>query len=412
MAEAMTSTVTKDDLREILNERQQISYDELSELAMSRGVPEPKLREWLTELEKSHDIASRSSGGILTYYILQGPGEIRKVLIVEDDKNINKLMALSIGKGYEITQVYDGGDAISAARSGKPDLVMLDLMLPHKDGLDICETIKKDPQLSNTVVILISAMDPTSNRFKGIKYGADYYIKKPFDPNELKSLVTLFLKKKGKRFDPLVDLPDEERISNQIEHSIKQKDGYVIGTLKIDGLGLYAKRFGERQAVVLLRLVSQLLQDAIKTQMPSSFVGFLNSDEFVVAGTNTNVDAVVKEVQSEFNAVLRFVLQDAGLKQINLDIPALVESDELPKLALVFTETPKDQLKQRRNEVLKNKGVSPAGGAPTIGAYTYEELQKMFGKDNLDITITRDNTGVRIQVSKDGGRGKEDEDGK
>ena len=56
-------------------------------------------------------------------------------------------------------------------------------------------------------------MDPTSNRFKGIKYGADYYIKKPFDPKELRSLVTIFLKKKGKRFDPLIDLPDEERIS-------------------------------------------------------------------------------------------------------------------------------------------------------------------------------------------------------
>ena len=107
------------------------------------------------------------------------------MLIVEDDKNINKLMALSIGKGFEISQIYDGGEAIEFVRKNRPDLVILDLMLPHKDGLDICQTIKSDPSISGTIVIMVSAMDPTSNRFKGIKYGADYYIKKPFDPSEL-----------------------------------------------------------------------------------------------------------------------------------------------------------------------------------------------------------------------------------
>ncbi len=163
---------------------------------------------------------------MLTYYPLQEQATLRKVLIVEDDKNINKLMAISIGRGFEVNQIYDGGEAISFVRKNKPDLVILDLMLPHKDGLDICQTIKSDPNVSGTVVILVSAMDPTSNRFKGIKYGADYYIKKPFDPTELRSLVTIFLKKKGKRFDPLIDLPDQEGISNEIEHSIKEGEQY------------------------------------------------------------------------------------------------------------------------------------------------------------------------------------------
>ncbi|MFI5412578.1 MAG: PleD family two-component system response regulator, partial [Candidatus Micrarchaeales archaeon] len=250
----------KDDLMNIINERQQISYNELSDIAFSRGVEETMLKGALSDLEKDKTIASRSNGGILTYYLLQEQEQLRKVLIVEDDKNINKLMGLSIGKGFEINQIYDRGEAIGAIREKKPDLVILDLMLPHKDGLDICQTIKADPQLSSTIVILISAMDPTSNRFKGIKYGADYYIKKPFDPNDLRSLVTLFLKKKGKRFDPLIDLPDEERISTQIENSIKQGGSYKIGTLRIDNLGTYAKQLGERAAIVLLRLVSQLLQ--------------------------------------------------------------------------------------------------------------------------------------------------------
>ncbi len=391
------SASLQNDLMDMMNDRQQISYEELSELAMSRGIPENKLKGALTDLERNKAIASRNSGGILTYYILQGPGEIRKVLIVEDDKNINKLMSLSIGKGFDVGQIYDGGEAIAAIREKKPDLVILDLMLPHKDGLDICNTIKADPQLNGTIVIIVSAMDPTSNRFKGIKYGADYYIKKPFDPSELKNLVTLFLRKKGKRFDALVDLPDEERISAQIESSIKQGESYEIGTLRIDNLGTYARKFGERAAVVLLRLTSQLLQDDIKSK--NAFVGFLNSDEFVVAGTKENVDALVKKVQEEFAAVLPFVFQDAGYKQLDVNIEELFESEKVPKLSLVFKESDKQMLKQRRNEVLKSKG---AADNKQIGTYTYDEILEIFGKKDLEIKITRDSTGVRVNVGKSG----------
>ncbi len=385
------------DLTEIINERQQVSYNELSDMAFSRGVEEARLKDCLSELERDKTIASRSSGGILTYYILNGADEIRKVLIVEDDRNINKLMALSIGKGFDVRQIYDGGEAIQAVRKDHPDLVVLDLMLPNKDGLDICQTIKSDPAIKDTIVIIVSAMDPTSNRFQGIKYGADYYIKKPFDPHEIRSLVTIFLKKKGKRFDPLIDLPDEERISSQLEHSIKQGGQYSIGTLKIAGLGTFAEKFDKRAAMAILRLVSQLLQDSVKSQSGNAFVGFLNTTDFVVAGPRDGLDRVVDEVKEEFSAVLPFIMQDAGYKQINLDVDALFESREAPKLYLTFTESEKEQLKERRNEVLRDKGVEPT---VTPGSYSYSELQKIFGSDDLDVVITRDDTGVKLQVGK------------
>ncbi len=387
----------KEEILSIVNERQQITYNELSDMSFGRGIPEIDLKGALSELEANKLIASRNSGGILTYYILQNSDYLRRVLIIEDDKNINKLMALSIGKGFEIGQIYDGGEAIEAVRIAKPDLVILDLMLPNKDGLDICQTIKSDPKTSNTIVILISAMDPTSNRFKGLKYGADYYIKKPFDPNELRTLVTIFLKKKGKRFDPLIDLPDEERISNEIERSIReQQDEYVIGTLAMEGLGAYARRFGERNAVIILRLISQLLQDSIKQDGSNLFAGFLNGDEFVVAGKRDEVEAAISEIKKEFAAVMPFILQDAGYKIIETSIDGLFESKEVPKLSLVYEESDKDKIKERRSEILKSKG----SNASDVGSYTYDELRKLFGRDDLDIRITRDSNGVRLHVGK------------
>ena len=390
------------DIFEIINERQQISINELSDISFSRGIDKDKLKKALDDLEKMKVIASRSRGGVLTYYPLQEQESLRKVLIVEDDKNINRLMALSIGRGFEINQIYDGGEAISFVRQNRPELVVLDLMLPHKDGLDICNTIKSDPSINSTIVILVSAMDPTSNRFRGIKYGADYYIKKPFDPNELRSLVTIFLKKKGKRFDPLIDLPDEGGISNAIEHSIKEGEKYSIGTIKAENLGDYAKRFGANSAIVILRLISQLMQDVAKGA-EGIFVGFLDSEVFMVAGPKEKVDAGVKQLKDEFNAVLPFILQDEGYKLVHIDIGDLFESKEVPRLELVYEESEKSKIKERRNEILKSKGSSKGD----MGSYTYDEIKRMFGNEDLDIRITRDSKGINLKV----GKSKED-DGK
>src|SRR5271155_3709869 len=94
-----TSTGSISDIFEIINDRQQISFNELSDISFSRGIEKDRLKKALTDLEKMKVIASRSRGGVLTYYPLQTQETLRKVLIVEDDKNINKLMALSIGQG-------------------------------------------------------------------------------------------------------------------------------------------------------------------------------------------------------------------------------------------------------------------------------------------------------------------------
>jgi DNA-binding response OmpR family regulator len=385
------------DILSIINEKQQITYDELSDIAFSRNISKQKLDTALSELVDGKTIASRSSGGIQTYYTLK-QDEINRVLIVEDDKSINKLMALSIGKGFEIRQIYDGGEAMGMVRDYKPQLVILDLMLPNKDGLDICQTIKSDSETNGSIVILVSAMDPTNNRFKGIKYGADYYIKKPFDPNELRNLVTIFLKKKGKRFDPLIDLPDEERISKVVSESLDSNEDYEIGALSIENIGSYARQLGEKNAMVIIRLISQLLQDLIKNKAPAVFVGFINTESFIIAGKKSDVSSTVDGVKSEFNAVLPFMLQDAGYRSIDLNIESLFESKEVPKLSLAYNKIEKNDIKKRMEEINKDKGAQKG----EIGSYTYEELQKMFGVDNFDIKITRDGSSIRLHVGKSG----------
>ena len=394
------------DIISSINDRQEMTYSELKSFANAHGIDEETLKKGLGELEKAHAIASRSSGGIPTYYILQDRPLFNRIMIVEDDRNINRLMALSIGKGFEIAQVYDGVEGITRVKREKPDLVVLDLMLPGADGLEICQTIKKDQELKDTVVIIVSAMDATSNRFKGIKYGADYYIKKPFDPEDLRSLVTIFLKKKGKKFDPLIDLPNEERISDAVEKTLKEtKKDYEIGKLRVEGLAGYAARFSNQSGITILRLVSQLLQDKIRESKSDAFVGFLNADDFVVAGDRQTIEKIVGSITAEFGAVLPFLYQSEGYKPIEQGKEELYGA-EVPGLSLSYNAIEKQGVIERRAEVLEKK---EKDGTKELGAYTYEELRHMLGGENLDITITRDPDGsVKLAVGKSGERRKKD----
>lgn len=381
------------DILALINDKQELTYDEIKKYCEEAEIDADMLDRSLEELEKAKVIAKRSSGGIPTYYMLLQEHQIKRVFIVEDDENINNLMALSIkgGGDLDITQIYDGAEALERIRNEKPDLVILDLMLPHLDGLQICQAVKSDPKLSDTTIIIVSALDATSNRFKGIKYGADYYIKKPFDPNELRTLVTIFLKKKGKKFDPLIDLPNEERISAAIEDAAKAETGsYVFARLRVAGLAEFTDRFGSEAGITILRLVSQLLQDKVKDD-GKVFAGFLNGDDFVVAGNESDVGKVVEGLKSEFSAVLPFIYQDEGYKPIEKG----VENDYAnpnPPLSLEFSIVGRKEMMERRAEVLKSKG--------TIGSYTYDELRHILGGEDIDITITRDPNGVRLSVSK------------
>jgi len=383
------------DVMSLINDKQEVTYNELKDYASSLDIDDNLLKRALAELEKASAIASRNSGGILTYYMLQEPQRISRIFVVEDDKNINKLMAVSLGSGYDITQIYDGSEAIQKIKLEKPDLVVLDLMLPGADGLEVCQTIKKEAALRDTTVIIVSALDATTNRVRGIKYGADYYIKKPFDPDELRSLVRIFLKKKGKKFDPLIDLPNEERISDSVEKALKESDSdYEISRLRVEGLASFAGKFGNESGITILRLVSQLLQDKVREVGGETFVGFLNGDDFVIAGDKKNVDRIGESIKSEFQAVLPFIYQSEGYKPIEKGIEDIY-SVQNPTLALGYNEIKKEMLIARRAEVLKGKKKKE-----DVGSYTYDELRRMLGSENLDITITRDDNGVKLSVGK------------
>ena len=118
-----------------------------------------------------------------------------KILIVEDEPQIVRGLRLYLERaGYTIAAVYDGAQAVPAFRQEKPDLILLDLNLPNRDGIDICRTIRRD---SAVPIIMLTARSDEMDRLIGLELGADDYIVKPFSPREVVARVRAVLRRVG-----------------------------------------------------------------------------------------------------------------------------------------------------------------------------------------------------------------------
>ena len=110
----------------------------------------------------------------------------KRILVVEDDRDINELIRYNLEReGFEVLSLYDGGQVVDMVLTRKPDLVLLDLMLPERDGLDICRELKGDVETKGIPVIMITAKGTESDVVVGLSLGADEYIPKPFSPQVL-----------------------------------------------------------------------------------------------------------------------------------------------------------------------------------------------------------------------------------
>jgi len=112
-----------------------------------------------------------------------------KILIADDEAHIRRLMSQSLeeleDRGVELLTASDGAMALEIIRAERPALVFLDLMMPRMNGFDVCQAVKADAGLRNTYVVMLTAKGQNADRQKGLQSGADLYMTKPFDPDEL-----------------------------------------------------------------------------------------------------------------------------------------------------------------------------------------------------------------------------------
>ncbi len=121
---------------------------------------------------------------------------MHRILIVEDERDINDLIGFNLQRaGYEVIKAYDGLEGTELALRERPDLILLDLMLPGRDGYGVFRELRRDSRTATTPVIMLTARAQTEDRIQGLEAGADDYLTKPFSPKELMLRVQAILKR-------------------------------------------------------------------------------------------------------------------------------------------------------------------------------------------------------------------------
>jgi len=118
---------------------------------------------------------------------------VQRILVVDDEPHIVELVRYNLEReGFQVTVAYDGREALRRARAEQPDLIVLDLMLPYVDGLEVCRTLRRE---STVPILVLTAKDGELDRVLGLETGADDYVTKPFSPRELVARVRAILRR-------------------------------------------------------------------------------------------------------------------------------------------------------------------------------------------------------------------------
>jgi two-component system alkaline phosphatase synthesis response regulator PhoP len=144
-----------------------------------------------------------------------------KILLVDDEKDILEFLGYNLKKeGYLVTTARNGKDAIAVARQEKPHLIILDVMMPKMDGIETCTEIKEIPELSNTIVVFLTARGEDYSQIAGFDAGADDYITKPVKPKVLISRIKALLRRYKE--------PEEKVEEIRLKNILIDKERYLI----------------------------------------------------------------------------------------------------------------------------------------------------------------------------------------
>jgi two-component system phosphate regulon response regulator PhoB len=173
----------------------------------------------------------------------------RSIVVIEDEDAIRDVVAYNLERaGYEVRAAADGRAGLELVRAASPELVVLDLMLPEIDGLEVCRTLRREPATELLPVIMLTAKGDESDIVAGLDAGADDYVVKPFSPRELVARVNAMLRRSGRTTPELVADPDRRRVV---------VDGVVVDPERhevlVDGEAVRLTRTELRLLHVLLR---------------------------------------------------------------------------------------------------------------------------------------------------------------
>ncbi len=232
------------------------------------------------------------------------------IMLVDDEEEARFLWEATVRQfGYEVIPLAGGEEALSRLDEIRPDLVLLDLNMPGMDGHEVCRRIKRQPRFSKLPVLILTSSDDLNDKLYSFDEGADDYITKEMDPQEIEKRIEAVLRRYRQNLDsnPLTHLPGNNLIQREIQTRIDQGQRFSVGYCDLDNFKAYNDAYGFMEGDRVIRFCADVLTDAIREEgNRDDFIGHIGGDDYVFITTPDKAEAVCQRIVQKI---------DAGIKQ-------------------------------------------------------------------------------------------------
>jgi diguanylate cyclase (GGDEF)-like protein len=231
------------------------------------------------------------------------------ILVVDDELAIlNLLKDILEDKGYEVSTAQSGKEALEKLKKKIPHLIILDILMPEMDGYEVCRRIRKNAILKHLPIIMLTAKSNIEDEIEGWRVGIDEYIVKPFNPEELLTIIETIIYRTylGLDANPLTKLPGNNTIREEINKCIGSKKPFAACFLDLDNFKAFNDHYGFDKGDEAIKLTAGVIINAVHKTITTEedFIGHIGGDDFVVITHPDKVDIICQEIIREFDELI------------------------------------------------------------------------------------------------------------
>ena len=232
-----------------------------------------------------------------------------KILIVEDDPDVAEMLtAYFRSQEYEVFTVNWGEDGVRSAVQVSPELVILDIRLPDIDGYEVATRLRRDRRTADIPIIFLTEKRDRSDKLQGLEIGADDYITKPFDVQELRLRVRNALKRvsQGSLTNPITGLPEGALVDEKLSE-VLGKDNASLLYISIQNMGTFREAYGFVASDDVLRAISLMIVNTLREfSRPDDFLGHLSATDLVLVVPPSSLQVLRDKLKSRLEQSVEY----------------------------------------------------------------------------------------------------------
>ncbi|MBI3324313.1 MAG: response regulator [Candidatus Omnitrophica bacterium] len=241
------------------------------------------------------------------------------VLVADDDPDLRDILrSILEPEGFRVVEAADGQKALDSIRTLNPDLLILDFVMPRLDGPHVCAALRKDLLLRHVPVIMLTGRGEIQDKVQGIDAGADDYLVKPFEPQELLARVRMILRRTTEELEanPLTRLPGNVSIQREIEERLAKQQPMAVCYADLNRFKAFNDHYGFERGDQAIRLTARILLEAMKRSgNTTDFLGHIGGDDFMIVTTPDKAEAVCEAIIKDFDEAAPGLYDDTDRAQ-------------------------------------------------------------------------------------------------